>query len=131
MPCSVLCPTGRCHLQRDKQAVEGAQAHGQGHGMPQCTACRACALTAALRQLQFVGELASTYQTTINKTLPVGLQTVTSRIPWLFAGQQDHAGPVMYLSGPQTAISMTCLAIEAVYCITQRSSMQYMQQPHS
>ena len=28
-----VAPTGRCHLQRDKQAVEGTRAHGQGHSM--------------------------------------------------------------------------------------------------
>ena len=47
--------------------------------------------------------------------LPVVLQLVTSRIPWLFAGQQGRVGPVMYLSGPQTAMSRKHQAITALF----------------
>ena len=57
-----------------------------------------------------------TFQTVIAETLPVVLQTEASRSPWLFAGQQGRAGPVMYLLGPQTAMSRARQAMTAVQC---------------
>ena len=61
-------------------------------------------------------EATLTFHTVIAETVPVVLQTVASRSPWLFAGQQGHAGPVTYLLGPQTARSRARRAITAVQC---------------